>query len=143
MVISTLRQRKVAKTIVDAIRSGETPTGKAVLKSANYAQSVIDTHSTKIIESEGVQKALKDYGFTEDNAKKVVASILLSKKSRDENKLKASEQIFKVHGSYAPEKNLNINVNSSMRELSDEELEKLANSGNTRESKENEALQAP
>ena len=109
----TLKQRKVAMTIIESVKNGKTPTGKEVLKSANYAESVVNTHSTKIINSEGVQEALEDYGFTEDNAKKVVAKILLSENTEPNARIRAAQEVFKVRGSYAPDKSVNLNLDIS------------------------------
>ena len=96
----TIRQRKVAKIIVDSLEKGETPTGIDILKSSNYSTTTSETKSTKIINSEGVREALEDLGFTEDNAKKVVSDIMLNEKVDPNARLKATDQVFKVRGSY-------------------------------------------
>ena len=57
---------------------------------------------SEIINNIGVKLALQARGFTEENAKGVVAKILLN--GKDENKLRSAEMIFKVFGSYAAEK---------------------------------------
>ena len=126
--------------MIDVMKSNKPITGHELLGRNGYGTG-LQHQPSRVLESVGVKQALEDYGFTEDNAKKVVAKILLSSKSRDENKLKASEQIFKVHGSYAPERHLNLNIDSPLKELSTEELEQMAY--NKAETKENEALQAP
>ena len=56
-----------------------------------------------------------------------------------DNRVNAADKVFKVFGSYAPEKSINLNV-SATAQLSDEELEKIAYSENK---PINEALQAP
>lgn len=106
----TLKQKKVAQTIVESIKEGKTPTAKEILKTSNYKQSVVDTKSTYVLGTEGVQEALEELGFTEDNAKSVVTKIMLNEKVNPSDRLKATDQVFKVRGSYAPEKSLNINV---------------------------------
>lgn len=57
----------------------------------------------RVIELKGVQKALAELGFHEDNAKRVVAEILNGKKQQSKDRLKAADMVFKVHGTYAPE----------------------------------------
>lgn len=70
-----------------------------------------------------MKEALKDFGFSEENAKRVVGQIL-NNDSHDPNaRLKAADQVFKVHGSYAPDKHLNVNVDI---EKPNPELEALA-----------------
>jgi hypothetical protein len=39
-------------------------------------------------------------------------------------RLKATDQVFKIHGSYAPEKSINLNIEKQM--MSDEELQQIA-----------------
>ena len=140
MPVPTIRQKNVASDLVEVMKNKESITGHDLIARNGYGTG-LQHQPSRVLESVGVKQALKDYGFTEDNAKKVVARILLSNKSKDENKLKASEQIFKVHGSYAPEKHLNLNIDSPLKELSIEELEQMAY--NKAETKENEAPQAP
>lgn len=123
----TLKQRKVAKTIVDSLARGETPTAIEVLKSSNYSISTSETKSTKIIQSEGVQEALEEYGFTEDNAKKVVSEIMLDSKQKGDTRINAAKEVFKVRGSYAPEKSTALNLNIGLNNLDNEvELRELA-----------------
>lgn len=107
----TAKQRKLAKAIIENSTREEPLNAGQMLESVGYSKSMSTAKPGEMIESAGVQKALEEYGFTEENAKTVVSNILLSEKSRDENKLRAAEQIFKVKGSYAAEKHVNINVN--------------------------------
>ncbi len=60
-----------------------------------------------MIESAGVQEALEDLGFNENSAKKVVAEIMLNEKVDPNARLKATDQVFKVRGSYEADKSVN------------------------------------
>ena len=138
----TLLQQKLAKRIIEVDLSGQRITKQALLESVSYGK--ISKQPSRVLKSKGVQEVLAEYGFSEDNAKKVVAKILLSDKSKDENKLKASDQIFKVRGSYAPERHINLDLVSSVSSLTTEELEKLAYSEPNNENEaNNDVLQAP
>lgn len=116
----TPKQENLAHEIVKNAKRSR-PLNKAqLLENAGYSKSVAQANPQDIIDQKGVQIALKDLGFTEDNAKRVVAKILHNESSKDADRLHAAEQVFKVHGSYAPEKRLNATVNIN-------ELEALIN----------------
>lgn len=106
----TLKQRKLAEEIVKEAKGKRIRNAGKLLEDIGYAKSTSEAIPGKIIASEGVREALNDLGFSEDGAKKVVASILYSAKSKDHDKLDAADKIFKVHGSYAPDRHLNVNV---------------------------------
>lgn len=105
-----LRQRKAAKNFVEAIQSGEVITAGEILKRSDYAESVQKVPHA-VFESEGFKEALEEIGFTEDNAKKVVAEIMLNENVNPSARLEAAKEVFKVHGTYAPEKHVNTNLN--------------------------------
>jgi len=48
-----------------------------IVEKSRYSKSMVIKPSV-VIESEGVQEALEDYGFTEDNAKRVVTEIMMN-----------------------------------------------------------------
>lgn len=106
----TIRQKRLAEAIVNnGLR--EQPLNKAELVvSAGYAEMTAKANAGFIIDQPGVQEALDDLGFTEENAKKVVVKILLEGKE-ESAQLKAADMVFKVKGSYAPEKSQNVNLN--------------------------------
>jgi hypothetical protein len=103
------KQRRVAKKIIENITLDEPKTGGEILEEVGYGPGMVKNPG-KIVESEGVYKALAEQGFTVDNAKGVVAEILLNKSSKDADRLKAAENVFKIHGSFAPEKSMNLNL---------------------------------
>lgn len=100
--MATQRQKKVAKLIVENSTRDKPLTAGQMLESVSYGK--ISKQPSRIIESQGVQEELEILGFTEANAKTVVASILLNEEADNSSRLKAADQVFKVVGSYAPEK---------------------------------------
>lgn len=108
--MATVRQRRVAKLIIENATLDKPITDIEILKRSNYSTTTAETKSTKVIASEGVQEVLKESGFTEENAKAVVEEIMLDKKVEPNARLKATDQVFKVQGTYAPEKSVSLNI---------------------------------
>ena len=106
--MATIRQRRVAKLIIENASLDEPLNGGEILERVRYGK--ISKQPSRVLKSEGVLEALEEYGFTEDNAKKVVSEILLNKEADDGHRLKAASEVFKVQGSYAPEKSLTVNI---------------------------------
>ncbi len=110
-VTPTPRQRRAAKIMAD-VAMGKRPDiqsqGQIVIE-AGYAATLKDSPKT-LLNTRGVETALEDYGFNEHTAKKVVESILSNNESADKDRLKAADMVFKVHGTYAAEKTINVNV---------------------------------
>lgn len=105
----TVKQKKIAQLIIENATLDKPLNGGEMLAKAGYSSNLYKQPS-RVLEADGVRQALDDYGFNEDAAKKVVASILSDEDVEPRDRLKASEIIFKVHGSYAPEKSVNVNV---------------------------------
>lgn len=122
--MGTIKQQRLAKAIVENIKSDKPLNKGQLLESSGYPKSLQEGNPGKIIEQKGVQEELIKMGFTEDNAKKVVTEIMNNPKAKDEARLKAADMTFKVHGTYAPEKNINLNLDVS---INNQELEDLAN----------------
>lgn len=98
--MSTELQKNLAKEIV-ANTKRKKPKNKAeLLDSVGYAKSVQETKPGEILNQIGVQEALEELGFTEYNAKKVVQEIMLNPYEDAGDRLKATDQVFKVKGSY-------------------------------------------
>lgn len=104
-----IKQRKVAQKLIENVKLAKPLTAGEIVESSGYGPSM-KKNPQVVINSQGVKEALEEYGFTEDNAKKVVAKILLNDDTEPNARLKAADQVFKVHGSYAPEKSVNLNV---------------------------------
>ncbi len=95
----TVRQKRVAKLIIENTALDKPKTGGEIVESSGYGVSM-KKNPQVILESDGVKTALNDYGFNEDNAKRVVSEIMLNTKERADARLKATDQVFKVHKSY-------------------------------------------
>lgn len=116
--MATLRQKKLAKAIVDNLNATDPLNKQELLVSVGYSPITADASSAVIIEQKGVQSELFNLGFDEESAKKVVVSLL--KDSKDDSvKLRAAGEIFKVMGTYAAEKVFNLTANASVDELKD------------------------
>ena len=111
----TPKQRKVARIMVD-VALGKRPdiqtTGDIVVQ-AGYAPTVKDVPH-KVLKKSGVQDAIQDLGFNEETAKKVVQQILNSETAQHKDRLKAADMVFKVNGTYAAEKRINVNVETTV-----------------------------
>lgn len=106
----TFRQKKLAKVIIENSTLDKPLNGGEMVEKVGYAKSLVD-YPKKVIETEGVQKALADLGFSEEGAMKVVEQIMYNPEVDANARLKATDQVFKVRGSYAPEKSMSLNVN--------------------------------
>jgi hypothetical protein len=125
-MITTTRQKRLAKNIVDSLQNNGEDTAKAIVEKSGYTGATLK-NPKQVISRAGVQEELQVLGFTEEAAKGVVASIL-HHSDNDMARLKASDQIFKVLGSYAPVKNENTNVNLNVEITpQEEEIAKKAN----------------
>lgn len=106
----TIRQKRIAKKLIDNLSADKPISAGEMLKTEGYSKS-LQNHPKRVLESEGVQEELiETHGFDPELAKQVVSGILVGGEN-DNVKLKAADMIFKVHGSYAPEKQVNINLN--------------------------------
>jgi len=120
--MASIRQKRVARKLVENLASTNPATKQEIVESSGYSHLTADRVSKNIIESKGVQEELVLLGFNETRAKQVVSEIL-ERGEDDGVKLKAADMIFKVHGTYAAERHVNLNVH---KRLDDAETEKLA-----------------
>lgn len=63
-----------------------------------------------------VQEELRKLGFDSNNAKRVISEILNDVSLEPKDRIKAAENVFKVHGDYAPEKQINLNIETAPSE---------------------------
>jgi ribosomal protein S13 len=131
--MATTKQKRVAKLKIENLLRVQPLTDIQILKSSNYSDSTAETKSTKIMNSQGVQEELEAQGFTEENAMKVVTEIMLNEKVDANARLKATDQVFKVQGTYAPEKkvSLNFNMNDEHKERATRAIRQLARRGDS------------
>lgn len=57
-----------------------------------------------------IQEELRKLGFDSNNAKRVISEILNDETIEPKDRIKAAENVFKVHGDYAAEKHVNVNL---------------------------------
>lgn len=107
--MGTIRQQKLAQAIVKNIQAEEPLNKKELLVSVGFNKQTAEKNQKAVIESKGVQEEMIKLGFDPETAKQVVSEILIGGEN-DNVKLKAADMIFKVHGTYAPEKSVNLNV---------------------------------
>lgn len=107
--MATLRQKKLADALIENSLANTPLNKQELVASVGYSEKVAEKKATEIIESKGTQEELRKRGFDPDTAREVVGEILLAGEN-DNVKLKAADMIFKVHGNYAAEKHLNVNV---------------------------------
>lgn len=109
--VPTPRQRAVARIAAD-VAMGKAPDIKSngqIIAAAGYGTG-LQTQPSRVLDSVGVHIALEDMGFSEETAKNVVKSILSNEKAMHKDRLKAADMVFKVHGTYAAEKTIALNV---------------------------------
>lgn len=118
--MATLRQKKLAKLIVENALSEKPLNAGQMLESVGYSKTMATAKPGEMLASKGVKKELEILGFTEEAAMSVVSEILNNKNVDPNARLKAADQVFKVRGTYAPEKSLvaHIQVSEAKREKS-------------------------
>lgn len=107
-------QRNLAENIVKNLKRKKPLNKKELVVSSGYDLTTAEKQVPAVFEQKGVKEALNELGFNEYSAKKVVKDIMLNEKVDANARLKATDQVFKVEGSYAPEKTANINMNVSV-----------------------------
>ncbi len=105
----TLKQKKVAELIVNNANLDKPLNGGEMLEKVRYSKG-IQKQPSRVLQSEGVKEHLEVLGFSETNAKEVVSEIMLNPKVNPSDRLKATDQVFKVSGSYNTDEQKNINV---------------------------------
>lgn len=112
--MSTVLQQKLAENIVENLTREEPLNKKELLVSAGYAEATAASIAGDVIQSVGVQRELKELGFSTEGAKAVIEEIMYDKRIKPETRVSAAREMLKVTGGYAPEKKetktLNVNV---------------------------------
>lgn len=109
----TKKQRKFVNEYAD------TGIGNLAVKEAGY--NVSTDESARVIASQNltkpeIQEELKKLGFDSNNAKRVISEILNDETIEPKDRIKAAENVFKVHGDYAPDKSINVNLDANSTE---------------------------
>lgn len=106
----TILQSRLADEIVLNLKAKKKKNKKQLVLSSGYSENTATRQVPAVFEQKGVQEALKVLGFDALSAKKVVSSIMNNNKVAPATRLKATDQVFKVVGEYAPEKVVSIVV---------------------------------
>jgi hypothetical protein len=123
--MATRLQKKLAKAIVEDVDSPRPKEKKELLVSVGYRESTAESNAKIILEAKGTKEELTNLGFSEEGAKQVVSEILYDKAVVASSRLMAADQVFKAHGTYAPTKNLSVNVEVDAPQIIKELNEKL------------------
>lgn len=102
--MATPRQKRLARAIVENMKAEKPRTKQDLAEEAGYSEKTADRNVAEIFDSPGVKEELVILGFDEESAKDVVREILGNKREAGRTRLSAADMIFKVHGTYAPEK---------------------------------------
>lgn len=120
--MATVRQKKLARVIVENAGLDKPLNAGQMLEKVGYSKSMAKAKAGEMLESKGVKEELEVLGFTEEAAMKVVQEIMHNPEVDPSARLKATDQVFKVRGTYAPEKKLvgNIDLNDKHRDKSED-----------------------
>lgn len=108
--MATLRQKKLARNIIENVTRDKPLNKQELVVSSGYGVVTADRHAGEVMEQKGVKEELLILGFDPDTAKKVVSDILRNEKHAPKDRLRAASEVFKVHGTYAAEKHVNLNI---------------------------------
>jgi hypothetical protein len=108
--MATLKQKRLAKAIVENSQSKEPKTAGQLLELAGYDKTTAEATPGRIIDQQGVQEELAKAGFTLEAADGVV-STLLQKAKKEETKIKAADLMYKRLGGYVADKQTPTTVN--------------------------------
>lgn len=123
--MSTILQQNLAREIVANATRKPRKNKKELVVSSGYSEVSAESSAHLILEEKGVKEELRELGFTEENAKNVIGEILLNKKVKPDTRINAAKEVFKVEGSYAPEKSARMQVNIEGQNVPNADLEAL------------------
>lgn len=107
--MATVRQKRVAKLKIENVTLDKPLTDGEIVELSGFGPSM-KKNPHVVMNSKGVQEELEASGFTEENAMRVVTEIMLDPEREANARLKATDQVFKVRGSYAPEKSIAVTM---------------------------------
>ena len=109
----TILQERLAEKIIENAKRKK-PKGKTELvASVGYSGNMARANAGRAIECKGVKEALKARGFNPDNAKRVLGELLDNPEERSDIKVRVAQEIFKVSGTYAPEKSVHLDITAT------------------------------
>lgn len=98
--MATPNQQKAALKTKEVLENKVNLTGAGILDFSGYSKA-IQKNPKVVFESKGFQEALKALGFSIDAADMTIAKILRT--GKEENQIKASQEIYKRLGAYEQE----------------------------------------
>lgn len=113
--MGTALQKELAQNIVKNVTRKKKLNKGELVELSGYGKVTARKHTNIIFNQKGVQEELENLGFNADSAKKVVKRILTT--GKEENQLKAADMIFKVEGTYSPDKTINLNVDADIQAI--------------------------
>lgn len=123
--MATELQKKLAENIVKNLKRKKPLNKGQLVEISGYSKSTATQQLPAVFEQKGVREHLEVLGFNENAAKLVVEEIMNNSDVDPNARLKATDQVFKVEGSYAPEKTSTLNLNIEGRLIANPELEAL------------------
>ena len=115
--MATIRQKKLAHALIDNLQAEKPLNKQELVVSVGYSEQSGEKKATEIIQSKGTQEELKSLGFTEENAKRVLTEIMDKDYAEDRDRIRAAEVTLKTLGAMAPERHINLNVQSKLISL--------------------------
>ena len=103
----TINQERTAQKVKESLQDNKNISGGELLKQVGYGGN-IQRYPKRVFDSKGFQEAMGKLGFSLEAADLAVTKILHT--GKEENRLRASDQIYKRLGGYSPEKRINIEV---------------------------------
>ncbi len=101
--MATIRQKKLASVIVENAALDAPLNAGEIVEKSRYSKSMV-IKPGQVLNSEGVREELNNLGFNVEGAKNVVSEIMYNPKVDPNARLRATDQVFKVHGEYSDEK---------------------------------------
>ncbi len=117
----TKKQRK----FVNEYASGTNGVQAALVSYDTTDYGVANAIASENLQKPAIINELKELGFDSNNAKRVVAQILNDEEEDSQHRLNAADKVFKVNSDYAPDKTINLNIESAVSDEVKELTEKL------------------
>ncbi len=121
--MATELQKKLAINIVKNAKRKRPLNKGQLVEASGYSHTTAIKQLPAVFEQKGVQEELEALGFDLESAKAVVKKILTT--GKEENRLKAAIEIFKVVGAYAPDKSISLNLEADVSDRIKELAKKL------------------
>ena len=111
--VVTPKQRMLAQKLAENAKNRNAKTQGEILLECGYSQNVAKNPHA-IVDAPGVKYAMWEIGFNPETAMSIVGEILVN--GKEENRIRAADQVFKVFGTYAP---TNVNLRKSLEPFDD------------------------